>query len=248
MAQLQRIAIAPSQWHNQRLTLTAEQHHYLCRVLRLHPGDRFIAMDGQGHWWLAELGERPLEAQMVEAIAIQNEVPASVILLIAMPKGSGMDEVVRQVTEVGVTDIVPILSDRTLLQPNPQKLDRWRRIIQEAAEQSERQMIPRLLPPMAWVAALEQWNQAHSLCYLCEARGNHPHLLTALQGASSAPVVIAIGPEGGWTPDELQIAIAAGYQPVSLGRRILKTVTAPLVAVSLIVSVLETMSESSPIV
>ena len=141
MVQLQRLAIAPSQLLPPHLSLTPEQHHYLCRVLRLGAGDRFIAMDGQGHWWLAELGADASQAQVLEQLPIQHELPITVVLLVAMPKGNGMDDIVRQATELGVAAIVPILSDRTLLQPSPQKLDRWRRIAQEAAEQSERQLM-----------------------------------------------------------------------------------------------------------
>lgn len=250
MVQLQRLAIAPDQLLPPSLHLTQEQHHYLCRVLRLVPGDRFIAMDGQGHWWLAELGVKARQAQLLEAIAAQNELPVPVLLLVAMPKGNGMDDIVRQATELGVTGIVPIVSDRTLLQPSPQKLDRWRRIIQEAAEQSERQTIPELLEPLRWPETLARWYPDNSDCYICEARGSYRPLLEVLQAQPASPlpppalsppssIVIATGPEGGWTDAELEQAIAAGYQPVSLGRRVLRAVTAPLVALSLIAAAIE---------
>ena len=248
MVQLQRLAIAPSQLLPPHLSLTPEQHHYLCRVLRLGAGDRFIAMDGQGHWWLAELGADTSQAQVLEQLPIQHELPIAVVLLVAMPKGNGMDDIVRQATELGVAAIVPILSDRTLLQPSPQKLDRWRRIAQEAAEQSERQMIPELFEPHPWSQALARWHQANADAYLCEARGNYLPLLNVLQSRRhpaqlptlpDSAIVIATGPEGGWTESEIAAAIAAGYTPVSLGRRVLRAVTAPLVALALIAASLE---------
>jgi 16S rRNA (uracil1498-N3)-methyltransferase len=241
MTQLQRIAIAPSQLSQQQITLTADQQHYLGRVLRLRQGDRFIAMDGQGQWWLAELDQQG-KAQVLEAIAVQTEVPIRMTLLVAMPKGNGMDDIVRQTTELGVSSIIPVVSDRTLLQPSPQKLERWQRIAQEAAEQSERQVVPEILSPQSWTAALLTWNATHSICYICEARGAHPHLLTCLDESCHAPhlsIVIATGAEGGWTEAEIAGAIASGYQPVSLGKRIFRAVTAPLVALTLVSAIAE---------
>ncbi len=251
MVQLQRLAIAPNQIHNQQVDLTAEQQHYLGRVLRLQQGDRFIILDGQGHWWLAQLtanlpASAP-QAQLLEAIAVETELPIDLTLLAAIPKGSGFEEIVRCSTELGVTQLIPILSKRTLVQPSSQKLMRWRRIATEAAEQSERQIIPTLVDPMSWDAALSHINSQKTTQtpqgYLCVARGNTPHLLSCLQSQLQlnpiSSVIIATGPEGGWTEAEIETAIAAGFQPVSLGCRILRAVTAPIVAVSMIAGCLE---------
>jgi 16S rRNA (uracil1498-N3)-methyltransferase len=116
MTQFQRIAISPNQLQNGL--------HYLVRVLRLRDGDKFIAIDGTGRWWLTVLqGE---SGQVLESLEIQTELPVSVTLLLALPKGSGFDDIVRVATELGVVKIVPVLSERTLLNPSPQKLERWR--------------------------------------------------------------------------------------------------------------------------
>lgn len=252
MVQLQRLAIAPNQIHNQQVDLTAPQQHYLGRVLRLKPGDRFIILDGIGHWWLAQLNvslpATPPQAELLETITVKTELPFDLILLAAITKGSGFEDIIRCTTELGVTQLIPILSERTLVQPSPQKLLRWRRIATEAAEQSERQIIPTLLDPMSWKAALSEVNSQNPIKspqrYLCVARGDIPHLLSHLP--SQLPlnpigsILIATGPEGGWTEAEIKVAIAAGFQPVSLGRRILRAVTAPIVATSMIVGCLET--------
>jgi 16S rRNA (uracil1498-N3)-methyltransferase len=232
LTQLQRLVIAPSQLHGQQIDLTCQQQHYLSRVLRLQAGDRFIAMNGQGQWWLAQLENQ--QARILEPIAVQTELPISVTLMVALPK-NGFDDVVRQVTELGVTTILPIISDRTLLHPSPQKLERWRRITQEAAEQSERLIVPEILDPVSFSVGL---SLAKDQRYICEARGNIPHLLN--NAFSPTPITIATGPEGGWTIAEVENAIAAGFQPVSLGCRILRAVTAPIVALSLISASLET--------
>ncbi|QHG19248.1 16S rRNA (uracil(1498)-N(3))-methyltransferase [Nostoc sp. ATCC 53789] len=243
MSQLQRIAIAPSQFQQGQILLTKEQQHYLGRVLRLREGDRFIAMDGKGKWWLAQLAGE--QAQVLEALLVETELPVSITLMVALPKGNGFDEVVRCCTELGVTCIAPVLSDRTLLDPSPQKLERWRRIAAEAAEQSERSFVPTILEPVAFNTGLSlvigHLSFANSQQYICEARGEFPHLKHCLQhkgqmtnDKGQETIVIATGPEGGWTTQEIENAIASGFQPVSLGRRILRAVTAPVVALSLI--------------
>ncbi|MBD2204876.1 16S rRNA (uracil(1498)-N(3))-methyltransferase [Calothrix sp. FACHB-1219] len=229
MSQLQRIAIAPSQLQQGQIALTKEQQHYLTRVLRLREGDRFIAMDGKGKWWLTQLAGE--QGQVLEPLVVETELPVAVTLLIALPKGNGFDEVVRCCTELGVTTIAPVLSDRTLLQPSPQKLERWRRIAAEAAEQSERAFVPTILEPVAFSSSLKL-TSSHK--YICEARGNFPHLNNCLSQQIDKEIIIATGPEGGWTQLEVDNAIASGFQAVSLGRRILRSVTAPIVALSLV--------------
>ncbi|BAB73306.1 16S rRNA (uracil(1498)-N(3))-methyltransferase [Anabaena sp. FACHB-709] len=229
MSQLQRITIAPSQLQQEQVLLTTQQKHYLKRVLRLREGDRFIVMDGLGKWWLANLTEE--QAQVLEELAVKTELPVAITLMIALPKGSGFDEVVRSCTELGVACIAPVLSDRTLLNPSTQKLERWRRIASEAAEQSERAFVPTILEPLTFSDAVNNITAVHR--YICEARGEYVHLKNVLTDISGG-VVVAIGPEGGWTDRELEEATTLRFQPVSLGGRILRAVTAPLVALSLI--------------
>lgn len=249
MAQWQRLAIAPSQRQAQQITLTSQQRHYLQRVLRLHAGERFIVIEGQGQAWLAELAGET--AQVIEPMIVQTELPVSLMLMVALPKGNGFEEIIRPVIEVGVTTIQPLLSDRTLLQPSPHKLERWQRIAQEAAEQSERQIIPRLLAPIPFLTSLQTEPASHEAHrYICVTRQPAPHLLACLPALSQLSItktadnpllsiVIATGPEGGWTDAELEVAIAAGFQPVSLGPRILRAVTAPVVAAAIVAAVFE---------
>ncbi len=248
---LQRLVIQPSQLRDRQVALTEPQRHYLYRVLRLRVGDRVIVLDGQGQAWQARLGADG--AELVEALAGQAELPIAVTLVVALPKGNGFDDVVRQCTELGVTAIVPVISDRTLLHPSPPKLERWRRIAQEAAEQSERQVVPTILDPLPFQTLLREpspggtLSQDTAIKYLCAERGSPPHLLhsladtpgiqpeqTTANSQGSPGIMIAVGPEGGWTDTEITAAIAAGYQPISLGPRILRAVTAPMVALAII--------------
>jgi 16S rRNA (uracil1498-N3)-methyltransferase len=234
MSQLQRITIYPQQLQANQLLLTPQQQHYLLRVLRLRDGDKFIVMDGMGKWWLARLqGE---QGEVLEPLEVKTELPVAITLMMALPKGNGFDEIVRCCTELGVTSITPILSDRTLLNPSHQKLERWQRIASEAAEQSERAVVPTILQPVAFNTAIKETTATYR--YICEARGDYPHLQQVINKTANE-IIIAIGPEGGWTNQELEIAIASGFQPISLGRRILRAVTAPIVAISLIAAYFE---------
>ena len=248
MAQLQRLAVTATQICDRTIDLTREQQHYLNRVLRLQAGDRFIAMDGRGHWWSAvlEVRETGLFASIAEEIAENRELPVEVTLMAALPKGNGFDEVVRQAAELGVASIVPVTSDRTLLKPSSQKVERWKRIAAEAAEQSERQIVPTILEPVSFDIAVKDCFQKYR--FICLARGENRHLWDCLvslepprpplirgeQDGEELSIVIATGPEGGWTDGEVEKAIELGFEAVSLGSRILRAVTAPIVALSLV--------------
>lgn len=230
---MQRIAIAPHQIQNQQISLTSEQQHYLYRVLRLQKGDKFIAMDGMGQWWLSQLSNS--SAQILQQLVVDNELSIAVTLIVALPKGNGFDEIVRCCTELGVSCIIPVISDRTLLKPSSQKLQRWQRIAQEAAEQSERTKIPQILEPVAFNQIISSFVNTEK--YICVARGDSPHLLDYLENQPGKNVVVATGAEGGWTKQEVEIALQNGFQPVSLGNRILRAVTAPIMVMSLISAV-----------
>ncbi len=252
---LQRLVISPSQRQEEQIILNAAQKHYLKRVLRLDEGDCFVAMDGQGKAWLTQLSEN--SAAIVEAFSLSDsELPVAVSLIVALPKGNGFDEIVRCTTELGVSNLVPIISNRTLLKPSPQKLLRWRRIAAEAAEQSERELVPQVCEPTTFADFVASYgsNSATS-AYICVARGDVPHLLTCLQlqpeltsshNGVPANIAIATGTEGGWTAQEIEQICDLGFQPVSLGKRILRAITAPIVALSVVAAMVENSSLKNP--
>lgn len=239
---MQRIAINPDQIQDKQITLTSEQQHYLYRVLRLQKGDNFIAMDGMGKWWLSQLDNT--NALILHQLTVETELPIAVTLMVALPKGNGFDDIVRFCTELGVACIAPVIGDRTLLKPSSQKLERWNRIAKEAAEQSERAKVPEILAPIAFNQSIVLFNNFEK--YICVARGDSPHLLHCLQNqpeiidnSEQKSVVIATGAEGGWTEKEIETAIQNDFKAVSLGRRILRAVTAPIMVMSLISGVSE---------
>jgi 16S rRNA (uracil1498-N3)-methyltransferase len=236
---LQRITITPSQIDDLQIALTVEQHHYLTRVIRLQSGSQFQAIDGTGKLYLAEITAG--NAQILQIFSeIDREFPQPITLICALPKGNNFDDLVRACTELGVTSIFPAISDRTLLNPSPQKLLRWRKIAQEATEQSERIVCPIIADPQPLRTIFSQMTDFNDK-YLCHSRGEHPHLLKCLQSRQLANrhIIVAIGPEGGWTEAEIEMAIEYKFQLVSLGRHILRTITAPIVALSIVTATIE---------
>jgi 16S rRNA (uracil1498-N3)-methyltransferase len=235
VAQLQRLTIAAHQCTAQTIHLTAEQQHYLTRVLRLKGGDRFIAIRDQGQWWLAQLQNSLTEAQLIEPIAIKTELAQPITLVAALPKGQGFDDVVRMATELGITTLIPILTARTLVNPSEQKLERWRRIATEAAEQSCRQVVPEIFAPISFVQALnlvqrDRFALQHPFIGVTDNTATN--FLDALRKTPKQGILILVGPEGGWTPEEQTAAIAQGFTSVSLGHRVLRAITASIAVVA----------------
>lgn len=228
---INRLVVAPEQIQGDLIKLDSHQLHYLLRVLRLQNGDRFIALNGLGNCWIAEIADS--SAKIIEAIDIETELSVSLSLITALPKGSGYEQVVRCCTELGVSNFIPVISDRTILKPSSNKVQRWRKIVIEAAEQSERQIAPTVFEPVKFTAAIAN-TQSSQAKYICVARGDVPSLWHCLSNNEPSSVVIATGCEGGWTNGEVEKAIALGFEPVSLGSRILRAVTAPIVVSSLV--------------
>ncbi len=228
--------------NDHQVRLNSEQEHYLKRVLRLQDGDRFVVMDGLGKTWLAHLAGAC--AVLDELLQENCELPLTITLMVALPKGNAFEDIVRCCTELGVRNIIPIQSEYSLLAPSAQKLARWRKIAREAAEQSERQYLPQITSPVSFCAGLTQIPEDQFQRYICVTRKAAPHLASCLRESSLSPLAILTGPEGGWTEAEVNMAIAAGYQPVSLGCRILRAVTAPIYVMSVISSILESQQDT----
>lgn len=236
MAQLQRLVIALSQCVDHTITLTPEQQHYLTRVLRLKGGDRFHAICEQT-WWLAQLHLSQAEAQLLEPVPIQTELEQPITLLAALTKGQGFDEVVRATTEMGITTLIPLLTTHTVMNPSDSKLERWRRIATESAEQSCRQRVPEILAPMTFANALtlvKMERFVHDQPLICVTDQEGTNLAQTLVSLPELGTLIMVGPEGGWTLEEQSAAISQGFLPVSLGRRVLRAVTASMAAVAVL--------------
>ena len=226
-----RLVVTPEQIQKDLINLDPQQLHYLLRVLRLQNGDRFIALDGVGKSWRVEIQDNV--AQIIGSVDLNTELATSLSLITALPKASGYEQIIRCCTELGVSSFIPVISDRTILKPSINKVQRWRKIAIEAAEQSERQIVPHIFDPEKFATAISQ-TTAKQDKYICVARGKVPRLWHCLRNINHSEIVIATGCEGGWTENEVEKAIAMDFKPVSLGERILRAVTAPIMVSSLV--------------
>lgn len=231
-----RIVIDSEQIQGLQIKLLPPQNHYLRRVVRLNSGQNFVAMDGKGNSWHTRLTNTG--AEIITALSENRELPIAVTLIVGLPKGNAFEDVIRCTTELGVNQILPVLGDRTLLKPSANKLQRWRKIAREATEQCERQIIPYIADPLPFFSAITAINKLNCPCYLAVARNQPLSLFSRLENDMSdnlcGQIVIGTGSEGGWTTKEVETAIAYNFQPVSLGKRILRAVTAPIMAMSLV--------------
>jgi 16S rRNA (uracil1498-N3)-methyltransferase len=208
---------------------TGEAHHVL-RVLRARTGDVLEVVDADRRLFAAELrGEG--EAAILEALEAPDE-SVEVSLFQAVPKGGRMDLVVEKATEVGVTRIVPLVTRRGVVEPGSGKVERWRRVAEAAARQSLRLRVPEVLAPTPFARAVREAGEGGVLLH------NDPGL-EALEEVVGSPASLFVGPEGGWSEEELQLAVEAGLALAQLGPYRLRSETAGMVAVARTVAALE---------
>jgi 16S rRNA (uracil1498-N3)-methyltransferase len=221
------------------LELTGEQAHYLGRVLRFRPGDVFVAVDPSGQAYQVRvekvtathvLGRAVGEAELASPPALRLDLYAALL------KGQHFDLVVQKGTELGLACLVPVVTARAISRPDPEragdKAGRWRKIALEACRQCGRADPPEVLEPLAWSAALEHWRGTGVAGLMaCEALAGSPgHSLRRVLDDLGRPPALAafVGPEGGFSPREIEQGTSAGLRPVSLGPRILRAETAAL--------------------
>ena len=222
------------------LALSAEESRYLTRVLRYGPGDGFAVLDGAGGLWSAEL-LGPDQARLLQQLQ-RDPAPRPQLVLAAAVVKRDFEVVVRMAVELGVDRLLPLLCERTAVQGQPRP-ERWRSIAAEAAEQCERLWLPSIEDPLPVTALLQQYPASpERLCFWATTRQQAlPDLSAALESeagtgtgteAAIAEMVLACGPEGGWSGAEEEQAAAAGWRPVQLGPRILRSSTACVAALS----------------
>ena len=214
-------------------------------VLRLRPGEQVLALDGEGAAYLAtltHLQKGSARARILGRRAAGGEPAGELTLCQAISKGDRFEWTLQKGVELGVTTFQPMLTKRTLRRnPGAGRWQRWRRIIREAAEQSGRGKLPRLLSPISFEDAVAGAGGTRLAPTVFARR-------SAVQALADAawPVTLFVGPEGGFDPDEVALAQAAGVSLVSLGPRTLRTETAAIVLTTLAMAALGEMDFPGP--
>lgn len=228
-----RFFAAPQELEKETLSFAPREAHHIARVLRLRPGASLVVFDGsrEAEVELVEVGASVVTARRTGQPSVSRR-PVEIALIQGVPRGSKMDTVVRMGTEIGISAIHPVLTDRTVVEPSASRVDRWRRVALEAARQCGRGDSPEIHAPARLEEALAALGPVDLFIVPWESE-----TLPIGEVAAACPFLTAavlIGPEGGLTSGDVAYARAAGGRPVSLGALVLRTETAGLVATAML--------------
>ncbi|HEY6910010.1 MAG TPA: 16S rRNA (uracil(1498)-N(3))-methyltransferase [Myxococcales bacterium] len=230
-----RLFVPPAQLGGAEVELTPGQARYLQTVLRLKDGAEIEVFDGEGGRYRARLSA-PGTLRVEERMA-QEARALDVVLAQALAKGEKLDLVVQKATELGATRLLPLASERAVVRLDEargqSRAERWRRIAEEAARQCGRADVPRIDPPCGWedvFSLLRDDPERRALLLDPE----EPDLRLGAAARGAPKLLLLVGPEGGFSPEERDRARAEGILPVALGRLVLRSETAGLAALAVV--------------
>ena len=242
---MHRFYLSPEQCRDSTLRLADREAHHAIHVLRVRRGERIALLDGAGHEFLCEiqdLGRGAVQLSIVQ----QNFVPplpCQITLLQAIPKGKLFESIIQKTTELGVARVVPVLSERVVVrvddEDSAQKTEKWRQVAVEAIKQCGSPWLPQIEPPVTpkqFLARKEKFELP--LVASLQSDRRHPRECVrefkAAHGRLPASVCVWIGPEGDFTPAEINAIKAEGAQPITLGRLVLRSETAAIYCLSVL--------------
>ncbi|WP_181350613.1 16S rRNA (uracil(1498)-N(3))-methyltransferase [Thalassobacillus sp. CUG 92003] len=236
---MQTYFVASDQWNSESVHITGEDTHHISRVMRMSPGDVVTCIHPDGKAALCkitEIQQDRVDCQIVEWQEWQSELPIQVTVVQALGKHDKLDMVVQKGTELGADGFIPFQADRSIAKWDEKKaakkVERLRKIAKEAGEQSGRTKMPEVegLYTLQNVLASAEHFDKKVFAYEDEVRAKQHHALSAVFKETQAgeSMMVVIGPEGGFSEREVEKMTQHGFQSVRLGRRILRTETAPL--------------------
>ena len=235
-----RLYLPISHITRKRLSITGDNARYLTSVLRCRAGDELIVFDGKGcclKTKIVKTDRKEVVIEVLERVPCEADSPLHIMLVQSLLKGEKMDLVIQKTTELGVTEIIPVMTERCQVRAT-RKLDRWRKIAQEASRQSGRSVMPVIHAPVALESIFTTYSSQEEMCGFVFYEEGGIDLSQAAQQISSRnkslPIQIFIGPEGGFTREEIARAREKGLIVTSFGRRILRAETAAIAAVTLV--------------
>jgi 16S rRNA (uracil1498-N3)-methyltransferase len=237
-----RFYIKEKQRNSTSVFLEGEEHHHLSHVARIKPGEQVWLFDDFGIQYRACVEEIEQEKTRLVILETVQEQPTGVRITLAqvLLKPKKMDLVIQKATELGTDDIVPVTSDRTIINiegKQEKKMERWKRIAIEASKQSGRSSVPKILPPVSLKTYIQEEGEGRKF-FLSERGGEafRDILMSPLIENTDTPqfVTLLVGPEGGWTEIEEQDIMDNQYEAVSLGSLTLRSETAAIVGLALV--------------
>jgi len=233
---MHRFFISSKSIKQDRVSLTDEPVHQIIHVLRLKPKDHIILLDNSGWEYEVEIDQMSpglIQGRVIGKGLGATEPKVKVILYQALLKAEKFEFVLQKGVELGVSAFIPFVSERCVVRrPGENKLARWEKIIQEAAEQSRRAVLPALHPVVAFREACDSVHGASLLLWEEEKSLSLSRIIKEPLFRASPTFNVFVGPEGGFPPSEVAYAESCGIVPVSLGHRILRAETAGLAVVA----------------
>ena len=237
--------VPPTSIQSGQVIFPYETARQIYSVLRLRSSQRLIVLDNLGNEYTVELEEadqRTARGKIIEQKQAMGEPMCRLALYLCLAQREKFEWMLQKCTETGASTFVPVISSRSLVQDRAEtnkKTARWEKILQEAAEQSGRGRIPMLKPAVSLAQAVQQSQGKRIILWEQERSTSLRQALAGLSPADLPEISLLIGPEGGFSVEEVQLAVKADWQPVSLGRRILRMETAAVVATTLVIYELE---------
>ncbi len=239
MPRLPRFFISPEQIAGSSISVSGEDVRHIGTVLRMQAGDELVLCDGAGTDYrvrITSMDQNGIETAIVNSEVRKSSLP-KVTLGQGLPKSDKMDVIVQKTTELGVSSIVPLATERTIvkIRDEEKRTARWRKICREAAMQSDRRDIPEITEIRTFAEFVREASaRTGSLLLLPWEEGTRPIRETLRTGQPVSDIVVLIGPEGGVSAREAGLANEQGFHTVSLGQNILRTETAALAVLAMI--------------
>ncbi len=243
---MHRFYLPPEQWDPASPRLTGAEAHHCRDVLRGAAGQKVVLFNGRGREMTAEIAEVGRGEVKLTKLHEAETPPlrCRITLAQAIPKGKNMDLIVQKAVEIGASEIVPIISDRTIVRLDPEeaagKQAKWQGIAIEAAKQCGQNWLPQVRSPVRLKEFFAGTGKAPGLALIGSLQPGARHLKEVLReveergGARPTEALMCIGPEGDFTPAEVALALGHGCQPITLGPIILRVETAAIYCLSVL--------------
>ncbi|WP_461815779.1 16S rRNA (uracil(1498)-N(3))-methyltransferase [Faecalimonas sp.] len=239
--------VTPSQVSGDRIYIDGSDVNHICNVLRMKKGEKLQISDGNNKKYICQIDEITVEKvflQIVEEKIGDTELPSKIYLFQGLPKSDKMELIVQKAVELGAYEIIPVSTKRAVVKLDAKKaskkVERWNSIAEGGAKQSGRTLVPKVREVMGYKEALSYAKELDVVFIpyeLAEGMERTKELIEKI--AKGQSVGIFIGPEGGFEKEEVEQAMKMGAEPITLGKRILRTETAGLTILSILMYHLE---------
>lgn len=237
---MSRFYISPDSVKDNKIFVSGEEFHHIVDVMRLKAGDDIDAFDGKGNLYrgvIEKFSNKNLVISVSTCRKIDSKSKISVALMQSIPKKSKMDDIVEKCTELGIDEIIPVITERTIVDLNGEKavsrINRWRKIAREATKQCGRTEITEILS-VAKLKDLSSKIREFDLVLIPCLSGERKKIKEILKNFNGKRILFLIGPEGDFTKDEIELVKASGGIPTDLGNNVLRVDTAAISTLSII--------------